>query len=392
MLSNEIMNYIARHARAGQVELAVTVRELVHNKAPACYEKLDANDIDVFLQPALFAWLTARRADIDPHQPIYSALPVAQRPLRFRVVADARGRAHLPGYGYLSGFDPLASAAVECAGDNMPFTSGGAHLHFRPAWYMHDGRIEATHDTDTFVRPFFAAECADPDRAGLVVDEGLRVAALCEQAIARMARRLPQMLDLLLLANRRIHFYRSDAPNSFATLSVHGTAFLNVSPNPTEIFFLDDFAHQGGHVVFNAATLDHGRYLRRDAATPLREIGADDADTRTLYAGFHGLFTYSMIVTVLSRCLNDGDFDAAARHEIRGRIAFYLLKFRTDLKNLARPGLLAPEGEYLYQGFRDCYERVLHACYEAVCGLDLSNQEYVFDYARFAKLNANRLH
>ncbi len=39
MLSNEIMNYIARHARAGQVELAVTVRELVHNKAPACYEK-----------------------------------------------------------------------------------------------------------------------------------------------------------------------------------------------------------------------------------------------------------------------------------------------------------------------------------------------------------------
>lgn len=241
--------------------------------------------------------------------------------------------------------------------------------------------MEFTCEPDTITQPIFCWDGADV-ACDMVEPEPAQT--LCAAALDRLAISHPTIYSLLLIANRRIHLYRSNELNSFASLSAHGAAFLNVPDNLSEVYFLDDFAHQGGHVVFNAATVDNERYLRCNAHTPLRELGADSSDTRSLYAAFHGLFTYSMILSVLAQYLLRDEPQGRIGHELRGRIAFYLLKFRIDLENLAQSRLFTNDGEYLYQGFLACYEKVLRECYDEVRGLDMSNQGYVFDYDQFS--------
>lgn len=391
MLQDAILDFIDEQARAGQEELAHTISQLVQRRAPACYERMSHASHDAFLEPAVFAWLTAQRDDLDPYHTLYGALPLWDRPRRLQVTVDSQGRVYLPSCGYLEGLVPNSATTVERSLPEAPFLSAGQRINFVPAQRLESHHLEISHHMDTFLRPFFAAASSSaPDATALGSADAQRATVLCARALARLERLCPAIYKLLRIANRRIHLYRSTEPNSFAALSIHGAAFFNVPVQASEVFFLDDFAHQGGHVVFNAATLNQSRYLRRCGETPLREIGADPADSRTLYAAFHGLFTYSLILTVLSACFRSGVVETQDAHELRGRIAFYLLKFRIDLENLAQSGLLAQDGRYLYQGFLACYESVLAELHGAVQGLDLSNQGYVFDYGHFTALAANR--
>lgn len=384
MLDVELINFLAQRARAGQCELAQTVRMLVQNRAPLCFESLSHRADKVFLQPSVFAWLTSRRTDINPYQVFYAALPPEHRPTRLSVTANGYGRAYFPGFGYVAGLFPSATTWIDRNNVDGLFYAGRRKLRFAAAQYLGARPIEFTYEPDAMLQPIFWSNGDELDCRAVEMEP---TQTLCAAALERLATSLPQLNSLLLIANRRIHLYRCADLNSFASLSAHGAAFLNVPDNASKVFFLDDFAHQGGHVVFNAATLENERYLRRDASTSLRELGADPADTRTLYSAFHGLFTYSMILSVLSDYLLADNVAGRAASELRGRIGFYLLKFRIDLENLAQPTLFKADGEYLYQGFLTCYENVLRECYDEVRGLDFSNQGYVFDYARFAQLN-----
>lgn len=384
MLDAEIMDFIAQRARAGQAELAQTVRMLVQRRAPLCFDCLNQRADKIFLQPATFAWLTTRRTDINPYQVFFAALPLDQRPSRLSVAANGRGRAHLPGHGYVAGLVPNATAWIDYRQADGAFFAQGRKLRFEPAHYLGSRPMEFTCEPDTIVQPIF---CWNGTEVACDTVEAEPAQTLCAAALERLAHSQSKIYSLLRITNRRIHIYRSSELNSFASLSAHGAAFLNVPDNPSEVFFLDDFAHQGGHGVFNAATLDNGRYLRCDANTSLHDLGVDPADTRSVYAAFHGLFTYSMILSVLGTYLLSDDPQGRIGHELRGRIAFYLLKFRIDLQNLAQPRLFKADGEYLYQGFLACYEKVLRECHREVQGLDLSNQGYVFDYDRFALLH-----
>lgn len=385
MLDTELIDFIAQRARAGQTELAQTVRMLVQRRAPLCFDCLSQRADKVFLQPAVFAWLTTNCTTINPYQVFYAALPSEQRPTRLSVTANGHGRAYFPGLGYVAGLFPSATTWIECNNSESIFYSGRRKLHLKPTCYLGPRPAEFTYEPDAILQPIFSRDGADVDYDAVAAEPAQR---LCAAALERLANSQPQIYSLLLIATRRIHLYRSAELDSFASLSAHGAAFLNVPDSPSEVFFLDDFAHQGGHVVFNAATLDSERYFRCGAHTPLHDLGASPDDTRTLYSAFHGLFTYSIILSVLSSYLLTDDLECHIEHELRGRIAFYLFKFRMELENLAQPKLYKSDGEYLYQGFLACYEQVQRDCSDEVQGLDLSNQSHVFDYARFAQLNS----
>jgi HEXXH motif-containing protein len=202
-----------------------------------------------------------------------------------------------------------------------------------------------------------------------------------------MRRATPALFDALRSVTRRIVLYSADLPNSFATLSAHGVAFLNVKDDNDEVFFVDDLAHQCGHIMFNALTQEKARFLARAADTPLRDFCRDREDPRTLYSAFHGLFTFSTILWILQACVADRELSDRQRHEALGRIAFNLNKFAIDLNNLATPGLFTSDGRALYELFEGVYETVFRAHHGVARDLDVSDQPYVFDYARFAARN-----
>src|SRR2546426_2901954 len=106
-----------------------------------------------------------------------------------------------------------------------------------------------------------------------------------------MRRATPALFDALHAVTRRIFLYNAELPTSFATMSAHGVAFLNVKDDNDEVFFVDDLAHQCGHVLFNALTQEKERFLARPADTPMRDFCHDQEDPRTLYSALHGLFT-----------------------------------------------------------------------------------------------------
>jgi HEXXH motif-containing protein len=197
----------------------------------------------------------------------------------------------------------------------------------------------------------------------------------------------PALYEAVRTVTRRIVLYNADLPNSFATLSAHGVAFLNVRDDNEEMFFVDDLAHQCGHIMFNALTQEKERFLARPAATPLREFCPDQDDPRSLYSAFHGLFTFSTILWALQASVAREGLSDRQRHEALGRIAFNLRKFALDLDTLAAPGLFTADGRTLYALFESVYDTVWRAHHGVARGFDLADQPYVFDYARFAARN-----
>ncbi len=390
MFNYELVQYLAENVRQGQAELAQTVRSLLTRRASDLIDFFKPEHEAIFLEPALFAWLTAHRDDIDLQQILYAYLPEAARPSRLRLAADAQGIAHLPRLGYVAGLTPLQQTEVIRQGEANNWVIVAATnthpLQFIPARFAAAGLLELTYNMDPVLWPLFA-ESKNPHAATIAAHEITEIQTLFDHALTLMRQVRPDIYHLLCMANRRVHLYQAEAPNSFATLSMHGAAFLNRIERPSTLFFLDDFAHQGGHVVFNAATLNHDRFLTIDPTTPLSDFLENSNDQRSLYAAFHGLFTYSLIVSVLLASLHRHILNNQQTHEARGRLGFYLLKFQCDLQNLAQPKLYTAEGVRLYRGFHECYESAIATYAIKLRELDYSNQPYVFHYGRFNELN-----
>ncbi len=388
MINHEFIQYITSAAHHGQCELAVTLHGLLSRHAPELTELIA--DEAALLEPALFSWFTARRHDIDLQQILYSYLPESARPLRLKLTADAHGIAHLPRVGYITGLTPLqqSDANIHNIANHWmaaPLNHTSA-MNFTPARFSAAGIMEFTYHLDPIVWPLFT-ETENIHAATVAMDEVAELQNTFNHALTLMRKIRPDIYQLLCIANRRVQLYQAEAPNSFATLSMHGTAFLNRVERPSPIFFLDDFAHQGGHVVFNAATLNNERFLNINPKSLLCDIVKNCSDQRTLYSAFHGLFTYSLIVTVLLEGLLHQLFTTPQADEARARLGFYLLKFQRDLKSLAQPTFYTAEGTLLYRGFHACYETAIDRYAHELQGLDYSNQPYVFHYGRFNELN-----
>ena len=64
--------------------------------------------------------------------------------------------------------------------------------------------------------------------------------------------------------------FRTDPKNtnSFATIKAHGMAFFNVYQDEyDEVFFVDDIAHQTGHIIFNVMIYESNRFFKKDKNT-----------------------------------------------------------------------------------------------------------------------------
>ena len=369
-----------------QTALADTVRGLVYQADPDLFDRLDFEDDRTFLEPALFTYFTTETPRATLEQLLFSYTPTASRPRRLRVYADANGAAYLPGVGWLETAACRAFCDVrwDAAADAFPSGEDGARRTLTSPEVV-DG-IHVDHRFDALLRRFVADAWAGPGCRIRPLRYAAHVAAL-GRALSIMRREAPALFAAVRTVTRRIQLYDADRPYSFASLSAHGVAFLNVADDSSEVFFLDDLAHQCGHVMFNALTQEKERFLARPAQTPLREVCRDEPDPRTFYSAFHGLFTYTAILRVLQACEASAKASARQRHESLGRIAFNLRKFGLDLESLAGPGLFTADGRALYELFAGVHDTVSSAYGGAARDLDLSDQPYVFDYARFAARN-----
>lgn len=384
-------DYIGAELQAGQRDLAATVRQLVSNLAPSWLERMDSAEDRVFLQPALFAWLTAGRRQMPASQLFYGLTPEQNRPLEVDVQTDKRGDLAMPGYCwfatrlrnrhlrlYIEPSEPLLCRVVLGRRYRLPveaIATSSAH------------GITSYHR----IHPLLNRFC-DSKYERRTLDHSL--ATECHLRVAQAFDWIqvldPVVYNWICSATRVVQLYSAEQPNSFATLSAHGAAFLNIGQDHDLLYFIDDLSHQCGHIVFNAVTREKAGFFTIDPHLPLQEMTRKPDESRDLYAAFHGLFTYTLITRMLHLLLASDHLDADQRHHCLGRLWFYLLKFFMDLQNLANPKVFTERGRLLYNLFVDCYQQLYQRYAEQVSHLDLSNQPYVFNLAAFLALNPRR--
>jgi HEXXH motif-containing protein len=374
----------------GQHQLADTLRLLVYKADPDLFDQLDFDSARCFLDPLLFAYFTDPAPTLPLPQLLYGLIPAERRPPSVELRTDANGRAYLPGIGELETTvvdrsielrrDPASSdPTCHMDGQDLP-------TRWRTPLIVPGTGIEVLRDRHPLLDRFFTDAEGAPvefEMASATADHYQHLVA----AFTLLHEHCPELWEEIAATTRRIGLYRGRLPNSFATLSAHGAVFFNTTDAIDEVFFLDDIAHQCGHVLFNALTLNKEHFLTIDPMTPLRSLNGAPQERRSLYSAFHGLFTYTSISLVLSTFLVRQVFDGRQAHEVLGRLGFTMGKFRSDLALLDQPVLFTRLGHRCYRRFAAAH-RELHARYATLLGLlDYANQPYVFSYPRFAEAN-----
>ncbi|NRA95483.1 MAG: hypothetical protein HRU14_04670 [Planctomycetes bacterium] len=261
-------------------------------------------------------------------------------------------------------------------------------------------------DDATFLDPALFAYFMDP-ADGVTLDDVLGGSAPCfpsdvnvgaagprvvttphvDAAFQVLARVTPLLHECLTAVIRRVIVFASDEGDSFASPSAHGAVFLRPPPDADEVFFIEDLAHQGGHVMLTAITVDGDACFAMDSERSLADLTGEPDDGRTVYVAFHGLFTECLISIALHACLEAGVFKGRKRHEAAGRLSFAMRRLQLDLPALRQAGVMTEQGAAMVRSFGEVFDQVFARAGDLIAACDLSNQPYTFSYERFVERN-----
>ena len=195
-------------------------------------------------------------------------------------------------------------------------------------------------------------------------------------------------MKLIKAAVKKVVVFNSDQQNSFASLSCQGIAFFNgYQSDYNEVFFIDDIAHQCGHVIFNILTYDKENYFKIDTETEVNQFYDNPNDHRSIYTVFHALYTYYHIFNAFDRCIDQNVFEGEKHTEVLARIGFYLNKCRFDLYLMSKGSIFTEQGNQLYEIFQENYLLMKKKYSKYTDEYKYSNQPYVFTFSLFKREN-----
>lgn len=384
------MCWLADATRNGQAHLANTLRALVYQADPELFDVLENADPDVFLEPLLFVHFAVERPRIPLPQIVVGYVDAAMRPDALEVRSDVAGTIYLPRIGYLRtearDRTLVLQGDVETGGASL--LDGDAPIDFRFE------QLPTIPGTDIEICRHGLPMLQDVIAASTTHGEDFRVLDEPSGYIDHLATAMeiirgqwPLYHAQILSSVRQVVLFRSATLCSFAAVSVHGVACLNVSERDDEVFFVEDLLHQCGHVMFNAATSRRKDYVAVDPDTPIGRFNGSADDNRSVYVVLHGLMTEFAMVHGLRLCDERGMFSGRKAHELTGRLAFIAHKALSDVANLADRSLLTAHGRSLCETFAATFERIRHERADLWTGYTMANQPYSFSYDVFTRLN-----
>jgi hypothetical protein len=307
-------------------------------------------------------------------QSVLGYMSVSNWPKSIELKADIFGLINLPNLGYIRA-EPNQSLCFETA------------------------QIAANILPNQFIKNSTIRLCLHPTNhlcyeEGMIFDEPVEQTVskntnALHQATVFFQEHLPDFWQVVENITCEFVVFSSPNHNSFAGIMQQGTAYFNVeSKIQTPVFFIDDIAHQCGHVIFNALTLEASKYLKVPKDQPLNGFVEAPNETRGVYGAFHGLFTYTTILHGLDKVLDlENEFTDDLRHEAIGRMGFYVQKFAMDLKSMGNADILTDEGITFWKQFAEGCQYIGQKYGSMLQTLDYSNQPYMFQYDLFQTRN-----
>lgn len=372
-----------------QGELADTIRTLLYKENAKLFSKLNFDDDTPFLEPTLFYYFLATdKKLITPtlEQSLVGYILPKYRFEKFKAISDSYGFINLPGVGYLR-TEPNKTFDILWNYESNKFSVEGYPFKYIEDKFIHDTRVRlCKHHTFLISQLSLDGKMVRFNESS---EETLKNNLIfVEKALSMIKTLSRDFYELLILTTRELVILNSPNIYSMAAISYHGTAFINTEGyEHDEIFFIDDIAHQCGHIIFNALTLQTTNYLKVHKETFLRDFISEKREGRTVYSAFHGLFTYTTILYFLDLSLENFKFSRKQKHELIGRIGFYRMKFGNDLVSLTNSEIFTSKGLEFVEQFRLGYNYISYKYKEFIEEMNFEGSPYVFGYDFFKNLN-----
>ncbi len=360
-----------------QISLADTIRMAIYQENEQLFDLLDYENDTLFLEPNCFCYFLSdigSENKISLEQTLLGYIIEEKRPSEVTLKADLFGLVNLPNLGYIR------------ANPYEVFT-------------LSDEEITQKLIPNQFVKNSTIRLCLHPTdhlsyQDGVIFDEPIEQSLTKHQsqlveATIFFQNNLPDFWKLIEDFTREFVVFSSPNHNSFAGIMQQGTAYFNIeNTQKSAVFFIDDIAHQCGHIIFNVLTLETNKFLKVSKDHPLNGFSPNPQESRGVYGAFHGLFTYTTILHSLNKVIKSGNlFDEIQCHEALGRMGFYMNKFYSDLKLMNNSEILTDEGLAYHKQFLEGFNTIFQEYGKELTSFDYSNQPYTFQYNLFQILN-----
>ena len=357
-------------------ETADTMRILIYKSAPSLLENLTLEDERIFMEPLLFAYFNEKSAFDFADETLTQLLQgyfINPKPIQLENLYNAEGIAYVPNLGYYkreqeSTFKPLdkiKNSTIEllrCAPPLFPRILNIPEEDKLFDQRLYDNNIEYLTNAFSFIKRY------TPEHAAIIE-------TCC-----------------------RYFFIFNTSPentNSFASRKALGTAFFNVYQKEyDEVFFVDDIAHQTGHVILTCLFFNSKLIYKIDEQIEVESI-VGQKDHRIINILIHALYTYYTTIICLDNCIKASCFDERQKREAIGRIGFYLLKYKYDLRLLSKieehflgiNNIMHELGVSVVQSIKETYVKMNEKWGVTVAILNYQNQDYNFSYKKFIEKN-----
>jgi hypothetical protein len=358
------------------------------------FEFLSADDDESLLEPFAFLSFSLEKPASNLDQ-IFAGYLIS-RGLRSRLTVSTEGDGsfYVPELGYLTTDQKDSTLELVVPANKEPIYlqrhGGSIHYGLEQIAKLPETSIELVQRPIGLLANCFVSlegHLIPVDIRNAVADYAAHLA----NAVTIIARVWPNLYQAMLQTVRRLVLFRAEGMNSFATTAAHGTAFINVDLGDNEVFFVEDLAHQCGHIIFSAASFDAAGDFAVSPATPIALFNRQPDDQRSVYVVLHAVFTEALMALCLDACLTELVFDTRRQHELRGRLAFILRRFAGDLHNISRSGILSSQGEDLVHSLYLVWAEITMRRKEMTECCDFTQQEYNFCYRTFAEKNPKTL-
>ncbi|SNR86798.1 hypothetical protein [Flavobacterium sp. ov086] len=365
-----------------QMEIINTIKLLIYKENPGLLEKIDFDDDRLFLEPLLFAYFNYKSEALLPSELLTEIMQgyfVTQQEIIISHSFKNSSVAYLPKLGYFK------------KGKKTPFDEIGMieNTNIEILKYPVNLLQNIFRDFSGNLIPSTEIICDNE-----LVENNL---IYLTNAISLIKENSNEHFKLIEICCQKILLFKTDTnrTNSFAAITAHGIAFLNVYQDDyDEVFFVDDIAHQTGHIILTTLFYNRKTIFKIDDEQNVEDI-IKLKDHRTIYILLHALYTYFTTFLCLDNCLKNDRFKGKQKKEAIGRIGFYLKKCTGDLDRFKKintfyqgiENVLTLEGMETYNLIEEKYMEVFQRWDAIINVFDYSNQTYNFAFKNFNELN-----
>lgn len=357
-----------------------TVKLLIYKDYPEILKKLDFDNDAIYCNPLLYAFFrhkTIKTFEEKQETKIFEEL------LQGYFVDKEKTKLET-----LFNFDDIAYVP------NVGYFRRNEQEKFASTFKLENSSIEILRTTSPVLQSILDIPESDLVWNDVFFEKNVKY---LNNAIAFLKASVPQHFEFIEKCCSHIYLFKTDPQNSnsFASGNSLGMVFFNIYQDEyDEVFFIDDIAHQTGHVIMNNFLFEENSIYKIDRKQMVEEI-IGIKDNRDVNVLLHALFTYYTTFLCYDACIKDGHFNEKQLKEAIGRIGFYQMKCTYDFNLLYKvvdkfggiEMMLTEKGIAIVDLIEKQFDIINKKWSDQTNQLDFSNQDYNFNVKSFFSAN-----